>query len=142
MHGKRPESRAFILTLAYDRTTGERVVVEPETSVAAQGELLAARGLAVSESTQLTLESIADLPVVSVEREGCSIFNAAFAVAPRGRGHSAGGARRSSAARGSAAVTRGRPRRARRARGASPCGSPGSAAVTLEHGSERAAKAA
>jgi hypothetical protein len=78
VNGRRPESRAYILTLAYNRATGERVVVEPDTPVAAQAELLAARGLEVSDATRMTLESLTDLPVVSMQREGCVIFNAAF----------------------------------------------------------------
>jgi hypothetical protein len=81
VHGRRPESRAFILTLAYDRTTGERVVVEANTTLAAQERLLGARGLVVSEATRITPESLVDLSVVSVQREGCVIFNAAFVAA-------------------------------------------------------------
>lgn len=78
VHGRRPESRAFILTIAYERTTGERVVVQPDTPLGAQEALLAERGLAVSDATRLSLESLADLPVISMQREGCVIFNAAF----------------------------------------------------------------
>jgi hypothetical protein len=78
VHGRRPESRAFILTLAYDRKTGERVIVEPDTPLPAQAELLAARGLAVSEDARLTFPALTDLPVVSMQREGCVIFNVAF----------------------------------------------------------------
>lgn len=74
-----PEARASLLTLAYDRGTGERVVVEPDTPVAAQHALLAARGLAVSDATRLDVKSLADLSEVSVLREGCVIFNGAFA---------------------------------------------------------------
>lgn len=78
VNGRRPESRAFILTLAYDRKTGERVVVEPNTPLAAQEALLAERGLVVSDATRIGLESLTDLPVISMQREGCVIFNAAF----------------------------------------------------------------
>lgn len=78
VHGKRPESRAYILTIAYDRSTGERVIVEPDLPVAAQAELLASRGLEVTDATRITLESLTDLPVASVQREGCAIFNLAF----------------------------------------------------------------
>jgi len=78
VHGRRPESRAYILTLAYDRSTGERVMVEPDTPLAAQAALLAERGLASSDASRMTLESLTDLPVASVQREGCVIFNLAF----------------------------------------------------------------
>lgn len=81
VNGRRAESRAFILTLAYERATGERVVVEADTPVAAQEALLAERGLAVSEATRMRPEGLTDLPVMSMQREGCVIFNAAFVAA-------------------------------------------------------------
>lgn len=78
VHGRREESRNYILTLAYDRATGERVIVPADASLDAQAKLLEARGLVVADASRITLESLVDLPVVSVQREGCIIFNAAF----------------------------------------------------------------
>ncbi len=77
LHG-RPESRAFITTLAFDRATGERVQLDATAGVDAQAAALSARGLVVSERTRLTPDALADLPAVSMQREGCVIFNAAF----------------------------------------------------------------
>jgi hypothetical protein len=75
LHG-RAESRAFVLTIAYNRATHERVVGDAD--LAAQTAVLAARGLAVSERTRLTATAVADLAPLSIQREGCIIFNAAF----------------------------------------------------------------
>ena len=61
LRGASPESRDYILTLAYNRATGERVISEPSASVAAQTRLLAARGLAVAASTRLASTAIEDL---------------------------------------------------------------------------------
>jgi hypothetical protein len=76
-HG-RPESRAFILTIAYDRASGERVQVAPTADLAAQQLALSTRGLVPSDAARIDPENLADLPVVSMQREGCVIFNMAF----------------------------------------------------------------
>jgi hypothetical protein len=78
LHG-RAESRAFILTLAYNRATGERVQVEPSTAIADQAALLAARGLdGRDDATRLSAKAVADLPELSMQREGCVIVQLAF----------------------------------------------------------------
>ncbi|NMB76642.1 MAG: hypothetical protein GYA21_16120 [Myxococcales bacterium] len=75
----RPESRDFILTIAYNRATGERLRVEVDQSVEEQARLLADKGLFATEDTMLTQESLADLPPVSMLREGCAVVQLAFA---------------------------------------------------------------
>jgi hypothetical protein len=75
-HGLRAESRAFILTIAYNRANGERV--QAGVDVAAQTLALTSRGLAVTDAARISPETIRDLPVLSIQREGCLIFNVAF----------------------------------------------------------------
>ncbi len=75
----RPESRDFILTIAYNRATGERLRVEVDQSVDDQARLLADKGLFATKDTMLTQESLADLPPVSMLREGCAVVQLAFA---------------------------------------------------------------
>lgn len=77
----RPESRAFINTIAYNRATGERVVVEASAGVAAQERALSNRGLPADDVSRLSLESLGDLGTVSMMREGCVIVQAAFLAA-------------------------------------------------------------
>ncbi|MBS1117914.1 MAG: hypothetical protein H6Q90_142 [Deltaproteobacteria bacterium] len=78
LHGRRAESRAYILTLAYNRRTGERIQVEATTTVAEQVLLLQSHGLAVSDADRLAPAALADLASLSIQREGCVIVNAAF----------------------------------------------------------------
>jgi hypothetical protein len=77
-HEGRPESRDFILTIAYNRTTGERVRVDADATFAEQEQLLAQRGLVVGEGARLTPAALGDLPTVSMQREGCVIVQLAF----------------------------------------------------------------
>lgn len=77
LHG-REASRAFILTLAYNRATGERVRVLATTSLADQAALLAARGLDPGPGTALAPANLADLPELSMQREGCLVVQLAF----------------------------------------------------------------
>jgi len=77
----RAESRDFILTLAYNRATGERVRVDVDATFDEQQQALAQRGLAVDEASRLALATIGDLPTVSMMREGCAIVQAAFVAA-------------------------------------------------------------
>ncbi len=78
LHG-RPESRDYILTVAYNRATGERVIAGPD--MPSQAAALAAHGLAVADRAHLSPATIVDLSPVSMMREGCMIFNLAFVAA-------------------------------------------------------------
>ncbi len=75
---ERSEWRDFVLTIAYNRATGERVKVDAQASFAEQEQVLAQRGLVVGKAAQLRPESLSDLPAVSMQREGCVIVQAAF----------------------------------------------------------------
>ena len=66
-------------TVAYNRATGERVMLRDDAGTDEQAAALASRGLAMTEANRLRLETIADLPPVSMMREGCVIFQLAFA---------------------------------------------------------------
>lgn len=77
LHG-RPQSRAYILTIAYNRATHERVQVPAAATLAAQTQVLAARGLVVDESARLSQSNLADLAPVSMQREGCVVVQLAF----------------------------------------------------------------
>lgn len=73
-----PVEHAASTTIAYDRTTGETVVVAEGADVHTQEQALAAHGLAVTENARISPDTLADLRPVSMQREGCVIFNAAF----------------------------------------------------------------
>lgn len=77
----RPQSRDFILTIAYNRATGERVLAGVDDSLGRQEQTLAGKGLAATGENRLTLESISDLPALSMQKEGCVIVQAAFVAA-------------------------------------------------------------
>ncbi len=62
--------------LAYHRGTGE--IVAGGGGAAAEAAALAERGLVVSEAASLRRDGVADLTTVSMLREGCMIFNAAY----------------------------------------------------------------
>lgn len=62
--------------LAYHRGTGE--LLPGGAGAAAEAAVLAGRGLIVSEATRLRRDGVADLTTVSMLREGCVIFNAAY----------------------------------------------------------------
>lgn len=76
--GRRPASRAYILTIAYNVATNERVIVAADATVEAQATELRNRGLTASVANLLTLDPA--WHVLSMQREGCVIFNAAFVV--------------------------------------------------------------
>lgn len=75
-HGRRRESREYILTVAYNRATGERLIGEPD--VASQTRLLAEKGLAPTDASRIAAAALADLAPASMMREGCMVFNLAF----------------------------------------------------------------
>ena len=76
VHGRRLVSREYILTLAYNVTTRERVIVAATSTVQAQQAELSQRGLSASEPNLLQVDSA--WQALSMQREGCVVFNAAF----------------------------------------------------------------
>lgn len=80
-HEGRQESRDYILTIAYDRATGERVQVGADDTLEQQTAVLAGKGLEVSPEHRLGAASLTDLKSLSVMSEGCMIFNVAFVAA-------------------------------------------------------------
>lgn len=80
-HEGRPESRAYILTIAYNRATGERVQVGADDSLDQQTKVLAQKGLVVTAEHGMGLDDLVDLQSLSVMSEGCAIFNLAFVAA-------------------------------------------------------------
>jgi hypothetical protein len=77
----REEWVAAMRTIAWNRATAERVQVGIQDSLGAQEAELEKRGLVRSPATALSAETIADLETVSMQREGCVIYNAAFVAA-------------------------------------------------------------
>lgn len=77
----RAETREAMLTLAYNRATGERVMVGERADAAEQAALLAARGLSLAAEARLGPSTLGDLARVSMQREGCVIVNLAFVAA-------------------------------------------------------------
>lgn len=75
----RPQSRDFMRTLAFNRATNERLLVEANTSLTDQGRLLNERGLTRADRARLSPETLADLSEVSMQREGCVVVQLAFA---------------------------------------------------------------
>jgi hypothetical protein len=81
-HGaKRTAFQTFMMTVAYNRATGERVVVDADEGKDAQEKALTKRGLEFTKATRLTPELVKDLSSTSLSREGCLVFNAAFMAA-------------------------------------------------------------
>ncbi len=75
-HGLRQVSRDYILTLAYNVATRERVIVAATSTPQAQQAELAARGLSASVANLLKVD--ATWRGLSMQREGCVVFNVAF----------------------------------------------------------------
>lgn len=80
-HEGRQESREFILTIAYNRATHDRVMVSADATLEEQSAELASRGLEATEAQQLTPATVGDLPTLSMTSEGCMIYNLAFIAA-------------------------------------------------------------
>ena len=79
MHGRRQASRDYILTIAFNVVTHDRVIVAATSTLAAQTTELRTRGLTASDANLLTLD--AAWQGLSMQREGCVVFNAAFVFA-------------------------------------------------------------
>jgi hypothetical protein len=81
-HGaKRTPFQTFMMTVAYNRATGERVVVDADEGKDAQEKALSKRGLEFSNATRLDADLLKDLSRTSMSSEGCMVFNAAFMAA-------------------------------------------------------------
>ena len=70
--------RKAMLTLAYNPTTQERVLQEPDDTLERQRSLLAEHGLNPSEDQRLALARLGDLKTVSMRSERCMIYFGAF----------------------------------------------------------------
>ena len=77
-HTGRPASREFILTIAYNRVTRERVMVGADASLPEQEQALTSRGLGLTDASKLSAATLKDLPDVSMMREGCLVVQLAF----------------------------------------------------------------
>jgi hypothetical protein len=78
LDGLRAETRDAFCTVAYNRTTGERVMLPAQAGVQEQEAALRAHGLVPGEAARLSPAAIGDLAVVSMMSEGCVIFELAF----------------------------------------------------------------
>jgi len=78
LDGLRAETRDAFCTVAYNRATGERVMLPPQAGVAEQEAALRAHGLAPNDAARLSPGAIGDLATVSMMSEGCVIFELAF----------------------------------------------------------------
>lgn len=80
-HTGRQVSRDFILTIAYNRATEERVIVGPDDTIAQQTAALGERGLTIDSAHLLTADALSDLKTLSVMSEGCAVVNLGFVAA-------------------------------------------------------------
>lgn len=79
VRGRRQASRDYILTIAFNVVTHERVIVAATSTLAAQTAELGRRGLTASDPNLLALDTT--WQGLSMQREGCVVFNAAFVIA-------------------------------------------------------------